>query len=172
MAAPTTALGIAEPKVPTDDPGNFKLRERQIRNMFATLLLSQGTPMIVAGDEFGRTQHGNNNAYCQDNEISWVNWDIKDKGQCLLTFAKKVIGFRRMYPILRRDRFLNGEYLEDLGVKDVTWINANGKEMEDEHWGDTGMRCFGMLLDGQRATDGHPAARQRSDAAADFQRSL
>ncbi len=121
---------------PTDDPKVFKLRERQIRNMFATLLLSQGTPMILAGDEFGRTQNGNNNAYCQDNEISWINWDIKDKGQCLLSFAKKVIGFRRQYPILRRDRFLNGEYLEDLGVKDVTWINANGKEMEDEHWGD------------------------------------
>ena len=139
---------------PTDDPEIYKLRERQIRNMFATLVLSQGTPMIVAGDEFGRTQQGNNNAYCQDNEISWVNWEIKEKGKCLLAFAKKVISFRRMYPILRRDRFLNGEYLEDLGVKDVTWINANGKEMEDEHWGDTGMRCFGMLLDGRAQPTG------------------
>ena len=139
---------------PTEDPEVFKLRERQIRNMFATLLLSQGTPMILAGDEFGRTQGGNNNAYCQDNEISWINWDIKDKGKCLLSFAKKVIGFRRQYRILRRDRFLNGEYLEDLGVKDVTWINANGKEMEDEHWGDSGMRCFGMLLDGRAQPSG------------------
>jgi glycogen operon protein len=139
---------------PTDDPEVYKLRERQIRNIFSTLVLAQGTPMIVAGDEFGRTQHGNNNAYCQDNEISWVNWELKDKGTCLLNFAKKVIGFRRQYPILRRDRFLNGEYLEDLGVKDVTWINANGKEMEDEHWGDTGMRCFGMLLDGRAQPSG------------------
>ena len=139
---------------PTDDPEVYKLRERQIRNIFATLVLSQGTPMIVAGDEFGRTQQGNNNAYCQDNEISWVNWDIKEKGKCLLAFAKKVISFRRTYPILRRDRFLNGEYLEDLGVKDVTWINANGKAMEDEHWGDTGMRCFGMLLDGRAQPSG------------------
>ena len=139
---------------PTDDPAVNRLRERQIRNMLATLMLSQGTPMLVAGDEFGRTQGGNNNAYCQDNEISWLNWDIKDKGQCLLNFAKKVIGLRRKYPILRRDRFLNGEYVEELGVKDVTWINANGKEMEDEHWGDSGMRCFGMLLDGRAQPSG------------------
>ena len=139
---------------PTGDPEVNKLRERQIRNIFSTLVLAQGTPMIVAGDEFGRSQQGNNNAYCQDNQISWVNWELKDKGQCLLAFAKKVIGFRRQYPILRRDRFLNGEYLEDLGVKDVTWINANGKEMEDEHWGDTGMRCFGMLLDGRAQPSG------------------
>jgi glycogen operon protein len=139
---------------PSDDPNVYRLRERQIRNMLGTLMLSQGTPMLMAGDEFGRTQGGNNNAYCQDNEISWVNWDIKEKGQCLLTYAKKVIGLRRRYPILRRDRFVNGEYLEDLGVKDVTWINANGKEMEDEHWGDSGMRCFGMLLDGRAQPTG------------------
>jgi len=139
---------------PSDDPAVYKLRERQIRNMLGTLILSQGTPMLMAGDEFGRTQGGNNNAYCQDNEISWMNWDIKEKGNCLLGFAKKAIGLRRKYPILRRDRFLNGEYLEDLGVKDITWINANGKEMEDEHWGDSGMRCFGMLLDGRAQPSG------------------
>lgn len=110
--------------------------------------------MLLAGDEFGRTQGGNNNAYCQDNEISWLNWDIKEKGQRLQAFARKVIGFRRTYRILRRDLFLNGEYLEDLGVKDVTWINANGKEMEDRNWGDSGMRCFGMLLDGRAQPSG------------------
>jgi glycogen operon protein len=139
---------------PTDDPAVYKLRERQIRNMLGTLMLAQGTPMLVAGDEFGRTQGGNNNAYCQDNEISWVNWDIKEKGQCLLTFARKVIGIRRKFPILRKDRFLNGEYVEELGVRDVTWINANGNEMKQEDWDDKGMRCFGMLLDGRAQPSG------------------
>jgi glycogen operon protein len=139
---------------PTDDPAIYELRERQIRNMLATLLLSQGTPMVLAGDEFGRTQEGNNNAYCQDNEISWLNWSIEEKGQALIHFTRKLTGLRHKYPILRRDRFLNGQYVEELGVKDVTWINANGKEMEDEHWGDSGMRCFGMLLDGRAQTSG------------------
>jgi isoamylase len=139
---------------PSDDPAVYELRERQIRNMLATLLLSQGTPMILAGDEFGRTQGGNNNAYCQDNEISWLNWDIRDKGNGLISFAKKLIALRHKYPILRRDRFLTGKYVPELDVKDVTWINANGKEMEDEHWGDQGMRCFGMLLDGRAQTTG------------------
>jgi glycogen operon protein len=139
---------------PSDDPNVYQLRERQIRNMLATLILSQGTPMLVAGDEFGRTQGGNNNAYCQDNEISWVNWDIKEKGECLIAFVRKLVGLRRNYPILRRDRFLDGEYVEELGVRDVTWINANGQEMEDKHWGDSGTRCFGMLLDGRAQPTG------------------
>jgi glycogen operon protein len=139
---------------PTDDPEVNSLRSRQIRNMLATLLLSQGTPMLLAGDEFGRTQNGNNNAYCQDNEISWLNWDIKDKGKHLIEFVKQITAMRHKYPILRRDRFLTGDYIEELGVKDVTWINANGHEMEDKQWGDSGMRCFGMLLDGRAQTSG------------------
>jgi isoamylase len=139
---------------PSDDPNVYKLRERQIRNTLATLMLSQGTPMLVAGDEFGRTQNGNNNAYCQDNEISWVNWDIEEKGQCLLAFAKKAIGLRRTYPILRRDRFLTGEYAEDLDVKDVTWINIDGKEMEDKQWADATLKCFGMMMDGRAQPSG------------------
>ncbi|MFS9669265.1 glycogen debranching enzyme GlgX, partial [Klebsiella pneumoniae] len=82
------------------------LRLRQMRNFFATLLLAQGTPMIVAGDEFARTQHGNNNAYCQDSEIGWVNWDLDDDGKALLKFVKRLIKLRLAYPILRRGRFL------------------------------------------------------------------
>ncbi len=147
---------------PSDDPAVYKLRERQIRNMLSTLLLSQGTPMMLAGDEFGRTQKGNNNAYCQDNEISWLNWDIKEKGNCLISFVKKLTSLRHKYPILRRNLFLTGEYKEDLGVKDVTWINANGKEMEQEQWGDGLMRCFGMLMDGRAQTSG---IRQRGHEA-------
>jgi isoamylase len=147
---------------PTGDAKINRLRKRQIRNMLATLLLSQGTPMMVAGDEFGRTQQGNNNAYCQDNEISWLNWDAAEKGKPLTKFVRKLIGLRHKYPILRRNLFLNGQYVEDLDLKDVTWINANGKEMEDEHWGDSGMRCFGMLLDGRAQTTG---IRQRGHEA-------
>jgi isoamylase len=147
---------------PTDDPGVNRLRSRQLRNLLGTLLLSQGTPMMVAGDEFARTQGGNNNAYCQDNEISWINWDIREKGRHLIQYVQKLTTFRHKYPILRRNLFLNGEYNEELGVKDVTWINANGREMEDHNWGDHGMRCFGMLIDGRAQTSG---VRQRGKEA-------
>ncbi len=146
----------------TDDPDINKLRERQIRNMLATLLLSQGTPMLLAGDEFGRTQSGNNNAYCQDDEISWLNWDLTEKGQSLIAFVRKLTDLRHKCPILRRNLFLTGEYVEELGVKDVTWINANGSEMVSEQWADINMHCFGMLLDGRAQTTG---IRQRGHDA-------
>jgi isoamylase len=139
---------------PTKDAEINKLRERQVRNLLSTLLLSQGTPMMLAGDEFSRTQKGNNNAYCQDNEISWLDWKQAEKNKALTEFVRRVIRLRHQYPILRRSRFLIGEYVEELGVKDVTWINANGKEMEDQHWGDTDMRCFGMLMDGRAQPSG------------------
>jgi glycogen operon protein len=147
---------------PTDNAEINKLRDRQLRNLLGTLLLSQGTPMLLAGDEFARTQNGNNNAYCQDNEISWLNWDIQDKGKRLTEYVRRLIGYRHKFPILRRNLFLTGEYNEELGVKDVTWINANGSEMEDHNWGDTGMRCFGMLIDGRAQTTG---VRQRGKEA-------
>ena len=139
---------------PTDDAEINQLRMRQLKNFPATLLLSQGTPMLLAGDEFGRTQGGNNNAYCQDSEISWLNWQIEEKGNSLLGFTKKLIALRHRYPIFRRNRFLTGEYFEELQVKDLTWINADGSEMPNEQWGDTNMRCFGMLLDGRAPTTG------------------
>lgn len=139
---------------PTDDPEVNRLRRRQMRNMLATLLLSQGTPMMVAGDEFARTQQGNNNAYCQDNDISWVDWSLQEKNKDQVEFVRKLTSLRHRYPILRRNLFLTGEYNEELGVKDVTWINANGAEMKDSNWGDTGMRCFGMLMDGRAQTSG------------------
>ncbi len=139
---------------PTDDPEINALRSRQLRNMLATLLLSQGTPMLLAGDEFGRTQNGNNNAYCQDDEIAWLNWDLKDKGKHLVDFVQILTGLRQRFPILRRNRFYTGTCNELIGVKDLTWINANGKEMEDEHWGDSNMKCFGMLMDGRAQPTG------------------
>ena len=147
---------------PTDDPDITALRERQIRNLLSTLLLSQGTPMLVAGDEFGRTQQGNNNAYCQDNEISWLNWNYGERGEALIRFMQKLTRLRLRYPILRRNLFLTGQYNEELGVKDITWINANGSEMEESHWADQAMLCFGMLLDGRAQTTG---IRQRGKEA-------
>jgi isoamylase len=139
---------------PTDDSEINRLRERQLRNFLATLLLCQGTPMLLAGDESGRTQQGNNNAYCQDTEISWLNWDIGDKRSSLIRFVQKLTNLRHKYPILRRNRFLTGQYVEEVGVKDVTWINANGSEMTSEQWQDATMRCFGMLLDGRAQATG------------------
>src|SRR5690606_16143299 len=131
---------------PTDDPDIRTLRLRQMRNMLATLFLSQGTPMLVAGDEFGRTQQGNNNVYCQDNELSWINWELDEEGQQLLAFTRRLIALRRSYPILRRGRFLVGNYNEELGVKDVAWLVPDGSEMSQENWHDANARCMGMQI--------------------------
>ena len=139
---------------PTEDAEIVALRERQKRNMLATLLLAQGTPMLLAGDEFGRTQDGNNNAYCQDNEISWVNWNFGEKEVELAEFARRVIVLRQSFPILRRSRFLNGEYNADLDVRDVRWLSPSGQDIEDQQWGDSNARCFGMLLDGRAQASG------------------
>jgi isoamylase len=147
---------------PTDDPAINALRERQIRNMLSTLLLSQGTPMLLAGDEFGRTQNGNNNAYAQDNEISWLNWELDEKGRSLAVFVRKLCGLRHQYPALRRNLFLTGNEDTELGVKDVTWINANGAEMQHNEWADPAMRCFGMVIDGRARPTG---VRQRGTEA-------
>ncbi len=137
---------------PSDDPEINEVRDRQKRNLLATLLLGQGTPMLVAGDEFGRTQGGNNNAYCQDNEISWVDWDIGQGGLELAEFVRKLIALRKSFPILRRSRFLTGEYNADLDVKDVRWLTPNATDIED--WHDGNARCFGMLIDGRAQATG------------------
>ncbi|WP_296246258.1 glycogen debranching protein GlgX [Pseudomonas sp. UBA4194] len=139
---------------PSDDPEIIELRLRQMRNFFTTLLFSQGTPMIVAGDEFSRTQGGNNNAYCQDSEIGWINWELDEEGKGLLRFVKRLIKLRNAYPILRRNRFLVGEYNEAIGVKDVTWLDPTGSEMTAEQWEDAHGRCLGMMLDGRAQPSG------------------
>ncbi|MCY1260607.1 Glycogen operon protein GlgX [compost metagenome] len=139
---------------PSDDPQIRQLRLRQMRNLLATLLLAQGTPMLLAGDEFGRTQKGNNNVYCQDNELSWIDWNVDEEGHELYAFVRRLIRLRRAYPILRRERFLVGDYNEALGVKDVTWLAPNGDEMTEEHWHDGHARCLGMLMDGRAQPTG------------------
>jgi isoamylase len=133
-----------------------------MRNFLATLLLSQGTPMLVAGDEFARTQHGNNNAYCQDNEISWLDWSLAQKNQHLVHFVQQLTELRAKYPILRRNRFLSAEMNEGIELKEITWLNAAGVEMQDEHWSDERTLCFGMLIDGRAQTSG---IRQRGHDA-------
>ena len=136
----------------TDDPEINALRSRQVRNMLATLLFAQGTPMLLAGDEFRRTQGGNNNAYCQDDEIAWVDWTLKDANAELVAFVQRATTLRRSHPILRRSRFLTGAYDETLDVKDVAWIAASGEEISDDSWGDA--RCFGMRIDGRAQATG------------------
>jgi len=147
---------------PSEDEGVNALRQRQMRNFLATLLLSQGTPMMLAGDEFARTQQGNNNAYCQDNDLSWVDWSLVEKNQTLVRFVQQMTALRAKFPILRRNRFLSALENPDIGLKEIAWINASGTEMEPEHWADDGMLCFGMLLDGRAQPTG---IRQRGHDA-------
>jgi isoamylase len=139
---------------PTDDEKIVALRRRQMRNFLATLFLSQGTPMLLAGDEFARTQRGNNNAYAQDNDISWLDWTLADKNYAQVNFVRELAHLRAKYPILRRSRFLSAKVNEAIGLKEITWINASGEEMEDGQWSDARMQCFGMLLDGRAQPTG------------------
>jgi isoamylase len=132
---------------PTDDPEIIKLRNQQKRNMLATLFLSQGVPMMVAGDEFGRTQKGNNNAYCQDNEISWLNWAEADQG--LLGFTRKLIKLRKDHPIFRRRRWFQGQPVKAKGLEDIAWFLPEGIEMEDENWNHDFARSLGVFLNGR-----------------------
>ena len=146
---------------PTEDKDILELRSRQNRNLMATLLFSQGTPMILAGDEFGRSSLGNNNAYCQDNEISWVNWDIGDYGEKLLSFTKRCVALRHKYPVLRRNRFFTGELDTEHGVHDVRWIRPDGEDERQEDWTDYA-KCVGMLMDGRAQIHEVPQAGDHS----------
>ncbi|MDB5126987.1 glycogen debranching protein GlgX [Mucilaginibacter sp.] len=132
---------------PTDDPEIIKLRDRQKRNLLTTLFLSQGVPMLVAGDEFGRTQQGNNNAYCQDNEISWLNWAEADHD--LLAFTRNLIQLRKDHPAFRRRRWFQGQPVKGKGLEDIAWFLPEGTEMEDENWNHDFARSLGVFLNGR-----------------------
>jgi glycogen operon protein len=133
---------------PTDDPGILELRARQKRNFLATLMLSQGVPMLLHGDEIGRTQGGNNNAYCQDNETSWVDWDLDETRRQLLEFTRFLIQIRHQHPVFRRRKFFQGRATRGSEVKDITWFRPDGNEMVDEDWNNPETRCFGFRLAG------------------------
>ncbi|MCC7327646.1 MAG: glycogen debranching protein GlgX [Burkholderiales bacterium] len=135
---------------PTDDPAILALRARQSRNLLATLLFSQGVPMLTAGDEIGRTQQGNNNAYCQDNEISWVDWTLDDARRHLLAFVRRVVDLRRRHPIFRRRHFFEGRSLLGVEAKDITWLKPDGTDMTDQEWNHDFTRCLGVFLSGSR----------------------
>jgi glycogen operon protein len=133
---------------PTDDAALRALRERQKRNFLATLMLSQGVPMISHGDEFGRTQRGNNNAYCQDNEISWIDWNVDEDKRSLLHFVSKLVHLRHTQPVLRRRKYFQGRSIRGGDVQDVAWLAPDGHEMTDEAWNADFVRSLGMVLNG------------------------
>jgi glycogen operon protein len=131
---------------PSDDPAINDLRDRQRRNLIATLLLSQGVPMICGGDELGHSQNGNNNAYCQDNELTWLDWDLEGRRQSFLDFVKRVIRIRETQPVFLRRKFFKGRPIR--GVKDITWLEPGGGEMDDEAWKAGFVKCLGVRLAG------------------------
>jgi len=129
---------------PSSDPDINRLRERQKRNLMATLLLSLGIPMIVAGDEFGRSQEGNNNAYCQDNEIGWVDWSDLDRHRDFFVFVQRLIELRADHPVFRRSSFFLGDRTEESDIKDIIWLAPDGREMAQSDWNAPQGRCLGV----------------------------
>jgi isoamylase len=133
---------------PTEDQGILALRERQKRNFLATLFVSQGVPMLLAGDERGHTQNGNNNTYCQDNELSWLDWEFDDEQRDLLEFTKAAIELFKKEPVLRRRKFFQGRRIRGSEVKDITWFRHDGAELDEQDWTTPVTRCFGIRLAG------------------------
>jgi glycogen operon protein len=147
---------------PTDDAGVNELRSRQQRNILTTLFLSQGIPMLLGGDEIGRTQQGNNNAYCQDNEISWFDWEHVDRD--LLEFTRRLIHLQATHPAFRRRGWFKGRALRGAGVADIAWFRPDGQEMVDEDWQQTHTKSFAVFLNGDALReiddDGRPVRDQ------------
>jgi isoamylase len=145
---------------PTDDPEINALRRRQQRNFLTTLLLSQGVPMLLGGDEFSRSQGGNNNAWCQDNELSWFDWDWNDEQRSLFEFTRRLIGLRRGHPVFRRPAFLEGRGSAGSDLPDVWWMRPDGRRMTQADWRRGDARAIGVFLNGEeipmKSTDGEP----------------
>jgi len=131
---------------PTDDPQILALRARQVRNLLATLLLSQGVPMLLGGDELGRTQHGNNNAYCQDNELSWFDWEAADLG--LYDFTRRLIQLRREHPVFRQRRWFQGRAIRGASGRDLLWFKPDGGEMSEDDWSAGFAKSLAVFLNG------------------------
>jgi len=138
---------------PTSDAAIRALRFRQRKNFLCTLFLSQGVPMLLAGDEFGRTQDGNNNAYCQDSPVSWLDWVLDDEGRDQLDFVRKLIELRRSQPVFRRRHFFQGRAIHGTDIKDLYWIRPNGTEMSEQDWSSPNVRCIGMGLLGDQIVE-------------------
>ncbi|MER6263783.1 MULTISPECIES: glycogen debranching protein GlgX [Streptomyces] len=149
----------------TDDPAVLELRARQQRNLLATLLLSQGIPMLCHGDELGRTQGGNNNAYCQDNEISWVDWELTEEQGSLVEFTRRLIGLRAAHPVLRRRRFFRGETATkaEQPLPDLMWMRPDAREMTDRDWQRGDAHSVGVFLNGDAIAERDPYGRRMTD---------
>jgi len=148
---------------PTDDPEVRALRRRQQRNFLATLFLSQGVPMILGGDEMGRTQGGNNNAYCQDNETSWFDWSLKEENADLIALTARLAEFRREHPVFHRRRFFHGRPIHGTDVTDIGWFRSDGTEMEEEDWESGFAKSIGLFLNGEAIPDPDPRGEKITD---------
>jgi glycogen operon protein len=148
---------------PTDDAEVCALRERQQRNFLSTLFLSQGVPMLLGGDEMGRTQGGNNNAYCQDNEISWFDWGLRDDNLELLGFTRRLMDFRTAHPVLRRRRWFQGRSIRGQELKDIAWFNPDGQEMTDADWDAGFAKVLGVFLNGDEIPNRGPRGERIVD---------
>jgi glycogen operon protein len=147
----------------TDDPEVNALRARQQRNFLATLFLSQGVPMLVAGDESGRTQRGNNNAWCQDNEISWVDWELDEQGRDLLEFTRQLIRIFHQHPVLRRRKFFQGRQIRGAEIKDISWFRPDGQEMTEGDWRNEQARSLAVRLAGDAIDEVDERGRRVTD---------
>ncbi|MGH3923629.1 MAG: glycogen debranching protein GlgX, partial [Pseudonocardiaceae bacterium] len=147
----------------TDDADVVMLRRRQAANLLATTLLATGVPMITAGDERGRTQGGNNNAYAQDNEISWMSWELDDRRKALLEFTRKVLALRQAHPAFRKRHFFHGGPITEGGPKDLMWVRTDGQEMTEQDWQNGGTKALGMLINGQATDDSDERGRPIRD---------
>jgi glycogen operon protein len=145
----------------TTDQAVLAQRARQKRNLLATLMFSQGVPMLLAGDELGRTQQGNNNAYCHDSELSWVDWESADRA--LLAFVARLIRLRNQHPLFRRRTFFRGRAVREAEMKDISWLNPDGAEMSDEDWGRSSARALGVLISGRGLTERDELGRPVED---------
>jgi glycogen operon protein len=148
---------------PSDEEAVIEIRERQKRNFLATLLLSQGVPMLLGGDEIGRTQRGNNNGYAQDNEISWFSWDLERRDRQLLAFTRALIRLFHLHPVLRRRRYFQGRQIRGSRIKDLTWYAPDGTEMTDEEWQAPGVRALGVQYAGDAIEERGPRGERIID---------
>jgi glycogen operon protein len=148
---------------PTDDPAVLTLRARQKRNFLSLLFLSQGVPMLCGGDELGRTQRGNNNSYCQDNEMSWFDWKLNGQERELLALVQKLIAFRKAHPVLRRRLFFQGRHIRGSEVKDLSWFRPDGKELSDEDWNAGYVRSLALRLAGDAISETNEKGRPITD---------
>jgi glycogen operon protein len=157
---------------PADDPVINNLRERQMRNFLATLILSQGVPMLCGGDEFARSQNGNNNAYCQDNELTWFEWKLTPPRERLMEFTAKLMHLRRDHPNLHRRKFFQDRVIRGSLVRDIAWYNTDGRELAEDAWTTDWNRSLALLLNGKtlacRVHAARTAGRYSLDAGAGY----